>query len=128
MHKVLEDAGVKVASVASKTLTLSGRAMLAALVAGERDPGVLAELALWTDAREDPQLRQALAGRFSDHHAVIVGQMLARIDHADDTVARLSARVAELTTGYARQIELLDTIPGVTSARPRSSWPRSART
>ncbi len=113
LHKVLEDAGIKLASVASKTLTVSGRAMLEALVAGERDPQVLAELAKGRMRVKIPQLRQALAGRFNDHHTVIVAEMLARIDHADDTVARLSARVAELTVGYARQIQLLGTIPGV---------------
>lgn len=113
MHKVLEDAGVKLASVASKTLTCSGRAMLEALVAGERDPAVSAELAKGRMRAKIPQLRQALAGRFSDHHAVIVSEMLARIDHTDDTVTRLSARVTELSAGYARQLELLDTIPGV---------------
>jgi transposase len=113
LHKVLEDAGLKLASVASKTLSISGRAMLEALCAGERDAEVLAELAKGRMRAKIPELREALAGRFSDHHAVIVGEMLARIDHADATVDRLSARIGEVAAPYRRQLELLCTIPGV---------------
>jgi transposase len=70
IQKTLEDAGIKLDSVASDVLGVSGRAMLTALVAGERDPLVLAELAKGRLRRKIPALRQALRGRFGDHHAL----------------------------------------------------------
>jgi len=73
IQKTLEDAGIKLDSVASDVLGVSGRAMLAALVAGERDPDVLAELAKGRLRRKIPALRQALRGRFTDHHALRSG-------------------------------------------------------
>ena len=71
VQKVLEDAGVKLASVASDVLGVSGRLMLKALVAGERDPEVLAEMAKGQMRKKIPELRQALRGRFSEHHALL---------------------------------------------------------
>jgi transposase len=76
VHKTLEDAGIKLDAVAADVLGVSGRAMLAALVAGERDPVVLAELAKGRLRKKLPQLRQALTGRFSDHHGLLVGLSL----------------------------------------------------
>jgi transposase len=113
LHKVLEDAGVKLASVASKTLTKSGRAMLEALIAGQHDPHALAELAKGRMRAKIPQLREALTGRLGAHHGLIVAEMLARVDHADATVQTLSARIDEVIAPFARQVELLCTIPGV---------------
>ncbi len=69
VQKVLEDAGIKLDSVASEVLGVSGRLMLRALVAGERDPEVLADLAKQRLRKKIPQLRQALRGRFDEHHA-----------------------------------------------------------
>jgi transposase len=113
LHKVLEDAGIKLASVASKTLTKSGRDMLTALVAGERDATVLAELARGRMRSKIPRLRDALVGRFTTHHALLIGQMLARIDQAENTIAELSVRIDEVISPFAAQVELLRTIPGV---------------
>jgi transposase len=113
LHKVLEDAGIKLASVASKTLTVSGREMLEALVAGQRDPAVLADLARGRMRAKIPELREALEGRFSTHHALMVAEMLARVDHADATIEHLSGRIDEVIAPFARQLELLDSIPGV---------------
>ena len=76
VQKTLEDAGIKLDSVATDVLGVSGRAMLAALVAGERDPKALAELAKGKLRKKLPQLRQALRGRFGDHHALLVGLAL----------------------------------------------------
>src|SRR5215211_6552801 len=73
IQKTLEDASIKLDSVASDVLGVSGRAMLAALVAGERDPDVLAELDKGRLRRKIPALRQALRGRFTDHHALLIG-------------------------------------------------------
>ena len=76
-----------------------------------------------------PALREALAGRFrAEHHGLLVAQILAHIDYLDETIAVLSARIQQLIALFAEQVALLDTIPGSTSAPPRSSWPRSART
>jgi transposase len=87
--------------------------MLDALISGTNDPEILAELAKGTLRRKIPALREALQGRFSAHHALLVGQMLAQIDFLDETIATLSAQIEELTRPFSREIELLDTIPGV---------------
>ena len=113
LHKVLEDAGIKLSSVASKTLTKSGRDMLDALIAGERDPQVLAQFARGRMRSKIDQLTEALKGRFSEHHALIIGQMLARIDHADATIDALGERIGQVIAPFDRQVELLCTIPGV---------------
>lgn len=113
LHKVLEDSGIKLASVASKTLTKSGRDMLDALIAGERDPVVLAEFARGRMRSKIDQLRDALEGRFSEHHALVIAHMLARIDHADTTIDALTERIGQVIAPFARQVELLCTIPGV---------------
>ena len=92
IQKTLEDAGIKLDSVASDVLGVSGRAMLAALVAGERDPDVLAELAKGILRRKIPALRQALRGRFTDHHALLIGLSLDHSAHLEGAIARLDER------------------------------------
>jgi transposase len=96
LHKVLEDAGVKLSSVASSVLTRSGREMIDALIAGQRDSAVLAEMAKGRMRAKIPELKDALAGRFNAHHALLCRTMLARIDQADATIAELTERVVEL--------------------------------
>lgn len=113
LHKVLEDAGVKLSSVASSVLTKSGRAMIDALIAGERDTTVLAEMALGRLRKKIPELEDALAGRFNEHHALIASAMLARIDQIDATIDTLTGRVEELLGPYEAAVALLVTIPGV---------------
>jgi len=113
LHKILEDSGVKLSSVASSLLGVSGRAMLDALVAGTHDPEVLAELARGRMRAKLPLLREALAGNFSRRHAVLVGEILAHIDYLDEAVERLSKEVELVLAPFATQVDLLDTIPGV---------------
>lgn len=114
LDKVLQDAGIKLSSVASETLGVSVRRMLEALVAGTHDPEVLAELAKGRLRRKLPELREALIGRFrSDHHGLLVAQILAHIDYLDETVATLSARIEQVIAPFSRERELLETIPGV---------------
>ena len=113
VEKALQDAGVKLTSVASTVLTKSGRAMLEALVAGVRDPGVLAELAKGRLRPKVPQLREALAGNFDHRHAAIVAECLAHIDGIDASVEHISAEVALLLEPHRWAIELLVSIPGV---------------
>ena len=113
VEKTLQDAGIKLSSVASEVLGVSARKMLDALISGTHDPEVLADLAKGALRKKIPALREALQGRFTGHHALLVGQMLAQIDFLDETIATLSERVEELTGPFSREIELLDTIPGV---------------
>ena len=87
--------------------------MLDALVAGTTDPTVLADLARGKLRTKIPALREALEGRFDDEHALIVGQILAHIDFLDEAIDRLSDEIEERIRPFARQRELLMTIPGV---------------
>jgi transposase len=113
IQKTLEDAGIKLDSVAADILGVSGRAMLKALVDGERDPGVLAELARGRLRAKLPQLRQALRGRFGDHHGLLVGLALEHLEHLEAAIARLDARVDEVIAPFAAARDRLDTITGV---------------
>jgi transposase len=114
LDKVLQDAGIKLSSVASATLGVSVRLMLEALVAGTHDPKVLAELAKGRLRRKLPALREALEGRFrSEHHGLLVAQILAHIDYLDETIATLSERIEQVIAPFSTQRELLETIPGI---------------
>lgn len=121
IQKTLEDAGIKLDSVASHVMGVSGRAMLRALIAGERDPEALAELAKGKLRKKIPELRRALQGRFGDHHALLIGMSLDHIDHLEATMVRLDDQIDTLfatNTGEAgipfeQARDHLDTIPGV---------------
>jgi transposase len=113
VQKTLEDAGIKLDSVAADVLGVSGRAMLAALVAGERNPEILAGMARGVLRKKLPQLRQALQGRFSDHHGLLVGLALAHLEHLEAAITRLDARVDEVIAPFAEARDHLDTITGV---------------
>src|SRR5262245_8803072 len=113
LHKVLEDAGIKLASVASRLLGASGRAMLDALVSGTTDPALLADLARGKLRRKLPALRQALAGRFRAHHAFLVSQLLAHLDYLDEAIATVGSQIDVAMAPFADELARLDTIPGV---------------
>jgi transposase len=113
LHKLLQDAGIKLASVASDILGVSGRAMLTALVQGTTDADVLADLARGRLRAKLPALRQALTGRFRGHHAFLVGQILSHLDYLDEAIVTLSAHVEELVAPFAETLHRLDTIPGI---------------
>jgi len=102
--------------------------MLEALVAGERDPGVLAELAKGRLRAKLPQLRQALRGRFSDHHALLVRLALAHLAQLEASIATLDTHIDRVLAPFAQARERLDTITGSASAPPSASSPRSAST
>ena len=87
--------------------------MLRALVAGTRDPAVLADLAKGALRKKLPQLREALLGRFSAHHALLVGTILAKLDFLDEALAALSAEIEVAIRPFAAEVDLLRTIPGV---------------
>jgi len=113
LDKVLQDAGIKLSSVASDILGRSGRAMLTALVSGSEDPAVLADLAKGLLRKKLPQLRSALEGRFGPVHAILVAEILAHLDYSDEAVGRLSDAIDERIAPFADARDRLCTIPGV---------------
>jgi transposase len=113
VQKTLEDAGIKLDSVASDVLGVSGRSMLRALVAGERDPEVLAELAKGALRKKLPALREALRSRFRDHHALLIGLGLDHLAHLEAATTTLDDRVDEVSAPFAAARDHLDTITGV---------------
>lgn len=113
MEKLLEDAGVKLSVVASDIFSTSGRAMLDALIAGERDPRVLAELARGRLRVKIPALAEALAGRFGEHHAFLARMILTHIDAISAMVGELDTRIDAELAPYRTQVELLDSIDGI---------------
>jgi transposase len=114
LEKVLQDAGLKLSSVASTTYSKSARAMLEALLSGVTDPEQLAELSKGKMRAKIPQLREALHSRFTiEHHGVMVAQLLAHIDTLDVELQYLTERIELVLEPHAEIVELLSTIPGV---------------
>ena len=121
IHKTLEDAGIKLGSVASDVLGVSGRLMLRALIRGERDPEVLAELAKAKLRNKIPELRQALRGRFREHHAMLIRMSMDHLEHLEAAIADLdrhvdaifAANVSEADVPFAQARDRLMTISGV---------------
>ena len=113
VEKLLEDACIKLSVVASDIFGVSGREMMAALIAGERDPTVLADLARTRMRAKIPQLREAFTGHFDDHHAFLLNRMLHRIDGIDADIAALDAQIEALLAPFAPQAARLDEIPGI---------------
>jgi transposase len=113
LDKILQDAGVKLSSVASDILGVSGRDMLDALVGGNHDPEALAELARGRLRSKIPALQGALEGHFEGHHAVVVGEILAHLDYLDESIERLSGDIDRVMAPFAEARDRLMTIPGV---------------
>ena len=113
LGNVLQDAGIKVDSVASKITTQSVRAMVEALIDGERRPLLLAELAKGKMRAKIPDLQRALEGRFDDHHALMCRLHLDHLDHLEEMIARLDTQIQDMMQPFRSQRELLTTIPGI---------------
>jgi transposase len=113
LEKTLEDAQIKLDSVISDLHGVSGRKMLDAMIAGQRDPRVLADLAHGRMRVKLPQLRQALTGHFDEHHAFLCAAMLRRIDALTADIAALDAPVDELIAAFTDAVDRLDEIPGI---------------
>jgi transposase len=113
VEKLLEDALIKLSVVVSDSFGVSGRAILAALIAGERDPAVLAELARGRLRAKTDRLIEALTGRFTDHHAFLLAQMLQRIDGITADIATVQARIEAQLGELAESVTRLDAIPGI---------------
>jgi transposase len=113
VEKLLEDAQIKLSVVASDIFGVSGRAMLAALVAGERDPKVLARLARTRLRAKTALLEEAFVGRFSDHHAFLLATMPDRIDQASADIAAVEVHLQAEIAPFAAAADRLDEICGV---------------
>jgi transposase len=113
LHKILQDAGVKLSSVATNIMGVSGRAMVEALIAGTRDAAALADLARGLLRKKLPDLRRALEGRFGGHHAFMAGRILAHIDYLEEEIEEVTGRIEEVLRPFAAEVERLSTIPGV---------------
>jgi len=103
VEKLLEDAQIKISSVLSDIHGVSGRAMMEALIAGQRDPWSLARLAKGNARKKIDRLEEALRGFFTDHHATILQMMLDNIDRIGAQIAALDARIAEAMGPFSRQ-------------------------
>lgn len=113
LEKLLEDAGIKLSAVASDVLGVSGRAMLEAMIAGDRDPAALADLARRRLRSKIPALTEALTGRFTDHHAFLARVHLDLIDHHTAAVQELTARIETMMEPFRGFHTLICTIPGI---------------
>jgi len=113
LQKLLEDAGVKLSSVASNTLGVTGRAMLEALIDGERDPAVLAALAKGRLKVKSELLARSVPGRFNDFHAVMARELLDHIDYLNLAICRLDGQVNVLMVPFVDARDRLDTVPGI---------------
>ena len=116
LQKVLEDANLKLAGVATDVMGKSGRVMLEAILTGATDPEQLAELAKGRLRKKLPQLKQALNGRVREHHRFLLVEQLSHIDYLDEAIGRLSGEIAERLRPFQAEIQRLDTIPGINRA------------
>ena len=115
LEKLLEDAGIKLSSVASDVLGVSGRAMLEAMIAGDRDPAALADLAKRRLRSKIPALTEALTGRFTDHHAFLARVHLDLIDHHSVAIQELTQRIEVMMEPFRGFHTLICTIPGIST-------------
>ncbi|WP_328416230.1 IS110 family transposase [Micromonospora sp. NBC_00389] len=112
-EKLLEDAQIKLSVVASDIFGTSGRAMMAALIAGERDPRQLAQLARSSLRRKISMLEEAFVGRFTDHHAFLLSKMLTRVDAIEADIADVDTQIEVCIAPFAQAASRLEHIPGV---------------
>jgi transposase len=113
LQKVLETANIKLASVATDVMGVSGRAILRALLAGVQDPEQLAELSKGRLRNKKAELALALEGRLRPHHARLLSRILAHLEFLEESIAECEAEIDELCRPFQQEIELLDTEPGV---------------
>jgi transposase len=115
LEKLMEDTGVKLSSVASEVYGVSARIMLDAIVAGERDPVVLADMAKGRLRNKIAQLNEALTGRFSEHHAFLVQIQLDIIDQRVKAIDEITARIEAVMAPFRHARDLMSTIPGIST-------------
>ena len=112
-EKLLEDAQIKLSSVISDIFGVSGREMLEALTAGQRDPYVLARMARGSMRKKISVLQEALTGHFRDHHGYLLRMMLQRTEALTGQIEALTGRIEEVIAPFAAQVAQLDEIPGI---------------
>jgi len=113
IHKELEDANIKLASVATDILGVSGRAMLEALIEGGKNPPQLADCAQGQLRGKIPELGKALEGHVTDHHRFVLRLLWQHLAEQEKRIAELDAKIEEQTRPFAAEIERLDAVPGV---------------
>jgi len=113
LQKVLEDANLKLASVATDIMGVSGRAILTQLIEGQTDPTTLAELAKGRLRQKQALLEQALAGRLKPHHRFMLIQHVSHIDYLDEMIAKLDAEVKEQIRPFQSAVDRWDQLPGI---------------
>lgn len=113
VEKLLEDAGIKLSTVATDIFGVSGREMMGALVAGERDPQVLAQLARRRMRSKIDRLEEAFHGHFSEHHRFLLQRMLTRVDSIGEDIAAVDEQIETLLAPFATAIAHIDDVPGI---------------
>lgn len=113
LQKVLEGGNIKLSSVASDVLGVSGRNMLEAMIKGEEDPSVLADFALKKLKYKKGDLKLALEGSLGAHQLFMLEKQLAHIDYLNELISKLDEEIEKRMTPFAEELELLDSIPGV---------------
>lgn len=113
IQKTLEDANIKLSSVASDVMGVSGRNMIQAMIAGQEDPAILADLARKRLREKIPELREALKGGVREHHRFMLKQLMAQVEMLEDQIAAFEARIESLMAEDQEKIDRLRGIPGV---------------
>src|SRR5579883_1519585 len=113
IQKVLEAANIKLASVATDIMGVSGRAMLKAIIAGDKNPEEMANLAVAQMRSKQEQLKQALVGRTQPHQRFILAQLLSQIESVEQVIKQFDSQIEEYCHPFNQAVQLLDTIPGV---------------
>jgi transposase len=114
-EKLLEDAQIKMSVVVSDIFGVSGRQMMGALIAGERDPKALAQMAKGSMRGKIAVLEEAFTGFFTDHHAFLLAKMAARVDAIDADISAMDEQIEEQIAPFAEAVAKLDEIPGINS-------------
>ncbi len=113
LHKVLQDANIKLGSVATDILGMSGRAMIHALIEGEQDAVKLADMAQGKLRTKLPELKLALEGRVTPHHRLMLRMLWRELQAVEELIAEVDRQVQEVTRPFTPQIEQMDPVPGV---------------
>jgi transposase len=119
VQKTLEDANIKLSSVASDVMGVSARQMIHAIIAGQEDPAALADLARKALRAKIPQLREALRGGVREHHRFMLGQLMDQIDMLESQIGAFEARIESLLADDEEKIDRLDGIPGLDKSAAR---------
>jgi Transposase and inactivated derivatives len=119
VQKILEDANIKLTSVATDVMGVSSRAILDHLLAGKTDPEFLADLAKGRLRKKIPELQKALNGVLKPHHRLLLAQLLAQIDFLDECISSLNTEIEERLRPFAKQVQDLATTPGLKEFIPQ---------